>query len=275
MNEGAIEGMSDEGTGVLRREPPPQARLHALPAPGPREPAPTGLFTIPLSNGREGLIYVPERYRPEEPLALIVACHGAGGQAQRGMNVIAPLADEYGAIIFAPQSGGPTWDILVGGFGPDVAAIDAALELIYERYAIDPARRVIGGFSDGASYALSVGLANGDIFTHIMALSAGFADPWGLVGEPRIFVSHGTEDKVLPIDQAGRAHAGILQQVGYNVHYVEFEGPHSVPEPVLRSAYDWLFDRPASPRGRGADDPPEGDATEDAAGAAQGGAPRP
>ena len=231
---------------MQQREPPPEARLHTLPAPGAREQAPRGVFTIPLSNGREGLVYVPERYRPDEPLALIVACHGAGGSAQRGMNVIAPLADEYGAIIFAPQSGGPTWDILVGGFGPDVAAIDAALALIYERYAIDPTRRVIGGFSDGASYALSLGLANGDIFTHIMALSAGFADPWGLVGQPRIFISHGTEDKVLPIDQAGRAHAGILQQVGYEVHYVEFEGPHSVPPPVLRSAYDWLFDRDRS-----------------------------
>ncbi len=230
---------------IAKSEPPAAARLHALPEPGPREPAPGGLFSIPLTNGREGLVYVPDAYRPDAPLALIVALHGAGGSAQRGMNVIAPLADEYGAIVFAPQSGGPTWDILVGGFGPDVAAIDAALVQIYERYAIDPARRVISGFSDGASYSLSLGLANGDIFTHIMAFSPGFADPWGLVGDPQVFMSHGTEDKTLPIDEASRSIVSILQQVGYPVYYVEFEGPHSVPEPVLRSGYNWLFGRKA------------------------------
>ena len=232
---------------ITKSEPPPAARLHARPEPGAREPAEAGLFSIPLATGREGLVYVPAGYRADQPMALIVALHGAGGSAQRGMSVIAPLADEYGAIIFAPQSGGPTWDILVGGFGPDVAAIDVALAQIYERYAVDPSRRVIGGFSDGASYALSLGLANGDVFTHIMSFSAGFADPWGLVGEPRVFMSHGTEDKVLPIDEAGRAIVSILQQVGYEAYYVEFEGPHSVPEPVLRSAYDWLFERKGAP----------------------------
>ena len=237
MNEGP------ENQPLQKAEPPPAARLHARPAPGPREPAEGGLFSLPLTNGREGLVYVPASYRASQPMALIVALHGAGGSAQRGMNVLAPLADEYGAIIFAPQSGGPTWDILVGGFGPDVAAIDSALMQIYERYAVDPERRVLSGFSDGASYSLSLGLANGDIFTHIIAFSAGFADPWGLVGDPKIFMSHGTEDKTLPIDEASRAIVAVLQQVDYPVYYVEFEGPHSVPEPVLRSAYNWLFDR--------------------------------
>jgi predicted esterase len=34
----------------------------------------------------------------------------------------------------------------------------------------------VSGFSDGASYALSIGPANGDLFTHVMAFSPGFAD---------------------------------------------------------------------------------------------------
>lgn len=48
--------------------------------------------------------------------------------------------------------------------------------------AIDPAHVAIGGFSDGASCALSLGLVNGDLFTHVMAFSPGLvvADegPW-------------------------------------------------------------------------------------------------
>jgi len=226
---------------IEKREPPPQARLHALPPPGPRPPGEAGLFAIPQTNGREGLLYVPEGYRAETPATLIVALHGGSGQAQRGMDVLAPLAQEYGAIVFAPQALGQTWDFLVGGYGPDVAAIDVAIAQIDARYALDPARRVLGGFSDGASYALSVGLANGDVFTHIIAFSCGFADPWGLVGEPRIFMTHGTEDAVLQIDESSRRVVKILRDIGYTIDYVEFEGPHSVPEPILRAAYEWLF----------------------------------
>jgi len=33
------------------------------------------------------------------------------------------------------------------------------------------------GFSDGASYALSVGITNGDLFTHVIAFSPGFVAP--------------------------------------------------------------------------------------------------
>jgi predicted esterase len=33
--------------------------------------------------------------------------------------------------------------------------------------AIDPARVAIGGFSDGATYALSLGLINGDLFKRV------------------------------------------------------------------------------------------------------------
>lgn len=235
----------DSPAPVEKREPPPQARLHALPMPVANPPGEPGLFSIPQTNGREGFLYVPDSYRADTPFALIVALHGGSGQAQRGMGVMAPLAEEYGAIVFAPQSLGQTWDFIVGGFGPDVAVIDVALGQIYARYSIDPTRRILGGFSDGASYALSLGLANGDVFTHIIAFSCGFADPWGLVGEPRIFMSHGTQDAVLEINESSRSVVAVLRQIGYVIDYVEFEGPHTVPDPILRAAYEWAFhDRP-------------------------------
>ena len=60
------------------------------------------------------------------------------------------------------------------------------------------------GFSDGASYALSIGLANGDLFGHVLAWSPGFVAPPEFVGRPRVFVSHGTDDRVLPIDRCSR-----------------------------------------------------------------------
>ena len=103
-----------------------------------------------------------------------------------------------------------------------------------------PARVAIGGFSDGASYALSLGLANGDLFTHVIAFSPGFITPAPPAGRPPIFVSHGTEDQVLGIDVTSRRIVPRLKSAGYTVTYREFTGPHTVPTPIAREALEWL-----------------------------------
>ncbi|HEY9577756.1 MAG TPA: hypothetical protein VIR64_08795, partial [Pseudobacillus sp.] len=80
-------------------------------------------------------------------------------------------ADEAGLILLALSSRGPTWDMILGRgrFGHDVAAIDAALEEAFSSYAVDPGRVAVGGYSDGASYALSLGISNGDLFGNVLA----------------------------------------------------------------------------------------------------------
>jgi phospholipase/carboxylesterase len=98
----------------------------------------------------------------------------------------------------------------------------------------------VGGYSDGASYALSLGIANGDLFTHVMAFSPGFMTPAGQVGSPRIFVSHGTRDGWLPIESCSRRIVPRLEGAGYEVHYREFEGPHVVPPGIGHEAAGWF-----------------------------------
>jgi phospholipase/carboxylesterase len=98
----------------------------------------------------------------------------------------------------------------------------------------------VGGYSDGASYALSLGIANGDLFTHVLAFSPGFMAPTGQVGAPRIFVSHGTRDGWLPIERCSRRIVPQLERAGYDVTYREFEGGHVVPPEIGREAADWL-----------------------------------
>ena len=130
--------------------------------------------------------------------------------------------------------------MLIGGYGQDVTAIDRALERTFSSHTVDPARVAIGGFSDGASYALSLGLTNGDLFTHVLAFSPGFAASARRVGSPRIFVSHGTRDAVLPIDRCSRRILPTLRRAGYDVTYREFDGGHAVPPEVAREAADWF-----------------------------------
>ena len=88
---------------------------------------------------------------------------------------------QTGMILLSPQSQSSSWDVIRGGYGPDVQVLDKALSSVFERYTIDAQRCGIGGFSDGASYALSVGTTNGNLFTHIVAFSPGFMRPGDLV----------------------------------------------------------------------------------------------
>lgn len=221
-------------------KPVPQAQLHARVISEGRRSGKPGLHSIAQTNDSTGLLYVPSGYSPEHSMPLIVMLHGARQPAQRSLDLARPMADEFGAMVFAPQATAQTWDFLAGGYGPDVLAIDTALSEIFPQYAVDATRIAIGGFSDGASYALSVGLKNGDLFNAIVAFSPGFADPYGLQGEPRVFVSHGTQDTILPIDRCSRVYVPLLRRLGYEVHYVEFDGPHTVPDEILRGAYAWF-----------------------------------
>ncbi len=206
----------------------------------PTAAAPRGLQPLGLDAKRDGLLYVPPTYQVKQPAPLVVMLHGAGGDARGGLKLLMPLADSAGLILLAPASRQKTWDIIFGQYGPDIAFIDTALEKVFSRYAIDYARIAVGGFSDGASYALSIGITNGDLFTHVIAFSPGFMAPARQEGEPQLFISHGTQDQVLPIDRCSRKLVPQLQRAGYDVVYREFDGPHTLPPDIARSALTWF-----------------------------------
>jgi phospholipase/carboxylesterase len=212
---------------------------------GARVKAPTiktapGEYPLGLGGDRDGVLIVPKPYRHDAPAPLAVMLHGAGGRARRVSALFAAAAD-LGIILLVPESRGGTWDAIRGGYGPDVTFLDLALKHTFDRCAVDRRRLAIGGFSDGATYGLSVGLINGDVFTHVLACSPGFIIPGGTVqGKPRIYMSHGTADEILPIDATSRRIHPQLRRAGYTVKYTEFNGPHGVPPEIAREALTWF-----------------------------------
>src|SRR3712207_2240243 len=203
--------------------------------------APVGLQPLMLGAARDSYLYVPANYRAARPAPLVLLLHGAGGHARQGLDLLRSLADAAGLLLLAPASRDRTWDILVGRrYGPDLALIDRALEQTFSRYVVAPERVAIGGFSDGASYALSLGITNGDLFTHVLAFSPGFMAPAGQRGSPRIFISHGTRDGVLPIESCSRRIVPRLERAGYDVRYREFEGGHTITPEIAFEAVSWF-----------------------------------
>jgi predicted esterase len=170
--------------------------------------------------------------------------HGAGGTASQVLPLVQEAADRHGILVLAPDSRDRgSWDVIRNGaYGPDVAFLDAALADLFARCRVRPDRIAIGGFSDGASYALSLALINGGFFRAALAFSPGFAAPTTTADPPEIFISHGTRDEVLPIDPCGRRLARVLTEVGYRVTYREFDGGHVVPPAMVDAAFATFLD---------------------------------
>ena len=215
--------------------------LPALPAfTGADDPAlPDGIGPLGLAPGRDALVRCPSMAGGAAPLLMLL--HGAGGTAAQAMALALDRPEAAGAVLLAPQSRGATWDVIGGTWGPDVRFIGQAMAHVAARTRIDPARVAVGGFSDGASYALSLGLINGRLFHSILAFSPGFAVATRTEGRPGIFISHGTEDAVLPIGPCSRRLVPRLRAAGYDVRYREFPGGHVVPPELAGEAFTWAL----------------------------------
>ena len=144
-------------------------------------------------------------------------------------------------IVVMPDSRRTTWDMMYGDYGADVRFIDRALALAFAQCRIDPNRIALGGFSDGATYALSLGITNANLFKSIVAFSPGTVRPAAKTGKPRIFITHGTNDTVLPIDVSSREIVDALKEKEYSVTYEEFEGGHTIPRERAMRAIEWLL----------------------------------
>jgi phospholipase/carboxylesterase len=219
-----------------------KARLHSRPQDSVNQPVLIrGEESLGLDGPRDALVYIPESVRVLKPAPLLVLLHGANGQAHYVLTPFRDFAEQTGTILLAPNSRRETWDFLEGGFGPDVRFIDDALEWVFSRFTVDEMRLGLAGFSDGASYALSLGLTNGDLFSHILAFSPGFMAPETRRSSPHIFISHGLDDQILEINHCSRAIVHHLQEMKLPLVYNEFSGGHTIPERIAREAFIWFL----------------------------------
>ncbi|MEM5439459.1 esterase [Paraburkholderia diazotrophica] len=217
---------------------------HAEPGKGPLPP---GRHRLGIADERDAVLFVPtdldtyDTKGTQRPVPLFVMFHGAGGFPEKVLPFIEEHAEREKFLVLAPHSMYPTWDIVIGGSGPDLERLNRALVEVTTRYHIDRGRLAFAGFSDGASYALSIGITNGDIASHVIAFSGGFMSVFMQEGVPKVFIAHGLRDEQLPIETSGRANATKLKSAGYDVQYVEFNGLHAIQPAVVATAIQFFL----------------------------------
>ena len=212
-----------------------------VPQPGGGGRCAPGEYALRLGNGRNARLRITPG-SSKRPRGLIVAFHGAGGSPREGLFVFREAWDEPHLVLVAPEALGSTWSALHGP-DRDLETVNRALAETWERCRIDRRRVAVGGFSDGATHALSIGLQNGGIFRSVMALSPGRLLGVAHRGKPRVFIAHGTGDDVLPYTRSRQSIVPGLKASGYNVTFRSFAGGHEVPTSISRAAVRWYLHR--------------------------------
>jgi predicted esterase len=227
---------------VLRRPTIESGRLSMRPHKATRTISP-GEHVLASDGTRRAILFVPSSYDPKKPAPFFLALHGATGSGDSMLRGSRAAAEAHGVVMLSPSSHDYTWDAIRGTFARDFAQIDRLMNDVFDQCEIDPAHVAVGGFSDGATYALSIGLMNGDVFTHAVGHSAGFIIGGGMThGKPKVFLSHGRQDNILPIDQCGRRIAAQLRRDGYSLRYDEFDGGHQATPEMREVAMKWFLE---------------------------------
>lgn len=206
---------------------------------------------VPLEEN--AFVYVPPQCVGRRHVSLVVLLHGAqmNGLSMLTVddNILQMAADWFGFILVAPKSTRSTWQLALGqqadrtAEGMDRRRIDDAVRQVMQHYDIDPTRIALAGVSDGATTALFLGYANGDIFSRVIAWSQGM-EPGDLAafirrGAPPMFIAHGDQDEVLPISHT-RALVPWLRRAGYRVTYAEDHDHHYLTKERAVAAFQWL-----------------------------------
>jgi len=216
----------------------------------PRDaPPPTGEVPVEWGEHR-GVLLVPSTIAADRRYPLITLLHGAGRQDEMLVKACRDEPDRRQALFFVPRSHAPTWDLITGGGRPDLDFLEFAYDLIYRRYPIDGLRQSLIGYSDGASYALSIGLCNTRMYSAIMAWAAGFlvvdpptAERGSFEGpKPRIYLEYGTHDQLFDFEQVAIPMRDNLQKSGFDVTFSVDEGGRHWPSGTFHTeALDWYF----------------------------------
>jgi phospholipase/carboxylesterase len=188
-------------------------------------------------------MHVPASVDPDVAAPLMLFLHGAGRDVPEMLDLHEDWLEAEGVIMMAPYSTyHPTWDALMfPGFSADPPMIDLALARVFADWTIDPARIACAGFSDGASYSIGLGRANGDLFTRIVAYSpGGFLKIPEAHGKPPVLVSHGTEDNVLPYVNSTEVVVPSLEARGHAVDFRSFVGGHTIPADVAQEVVETI-----------------------------------
>ncbi|HET7576296.1 MAG TPA: hypothetical protein VFK19_07000 [Sphingomicrobium sp.] len=245
-----------------------QAAQAPPPAPAPLQTA-TAHQPRVIQLPNDAIAAVPASAGPHPPLLILL--HGADHRPLWMLHQFADEADARGLVLLAPTSKGVTWDAVRNAEGMpsrdsplanrlshrfalsrDADRVEAAIAALEKIVPVDHARTVLAGFSDGATFALAMGMSRAYAFSSVIAWSPGIAIRTAHAARGRkVLVSHGRSDRTLKFGVTCGEIVPMLQSEGADVTFLPFDGTHEMPAEVkdafLDAAFGAVVGRPARP----------------------------
>jgi len=235
----------------------PLALLAGCPVNQPQDTVEQERFETSPVTGTGYWLFVPHNYRHDQPMPLIVSCHGTVpfDVANHHIREWKWYAEKNGCIVIAPEllgtdgilGDGPIRDMLV-----NERRILSVIGLLGYRYNIDRNNIMITGFSGGGFPTYWVGLRNPDVFSVVAARNCNFSssnmDGWFPpdAKSTRVFIYYGQNDPG-PIASQSLTGIDFLQSRGFNVSTATIPGAGHERHPEVAMKFFRENMRPARP----------------------------
>lgn len=203
-------------------------------------------LTLPPADGPavRYAISIPANYSPSTPVPLILALHfgvrgadaaGAGGDVVQIL--IGPALAELGAVLVAPDSVRGNWS------SPEnEKAVNALLDMVLARYAIDKTKVAVTGYSMGGAGTWHFAEKFPERFSAAIPVAGrppASSSGWRLP----VLAVHSRDDQVVPFGPT-EARIAELQKAGVNAKLIALTGVTHYQTNrftgALRQAVPWL-----------------------------------
>ncbi len=217
------------------------------------------------------IVYVPRNYDPSRAWPVIVFLHGSGERGSDGIRAtqigvaaaIRSHPERAPAIIVIPQAPAETrW------LGEPADAAMAALDHTMAELHTDPHRVYLTGLSMGGYGTWHLAMAHPERWAALVVVCGGLlphptttavaqsplnaeaADPYAFTAHAvrnfPIWIFHGTDDPVIPVDEAKKMDVALVKEGAPNFHYTEYPGVgHNAWDKAYTEdgMWRWLFEQ--------------------------------
>lgn len=200
-------------------------------------------------------IHMPANLEHDKKYPVLFTLHGKGSNERNMFGLVEPLDGEFIIIGIRGNlqlgAGYQYYDLKSLGnpiremFDEAVTQLEAFIHYATDKYPIDPGKRYLLGFSQGAILSMTLALTMGEKLKGIVALN-GYIPEFVMteyklrsLKEVSVFVSHGEYDSVFPV-RIGHETAAYLRDQTENVTFKLYPTDHGVSEENQLDFLNWL-----------------------------------
>jgi phospholipase/carboxylesterase len=200
-------------------------------------------------------VHLPAKLDPDRKYPVVFLLHGKGSNEKNMLGLVSPLEEDFILIGIRGNlplgAGYQYYDLISLGnpvremFDDAVKQLETFIGYATDKYPIEPLKRYVLGFSQGAILAMTLALTMGDRLKGIVALNGYVPDfvkneyPLSSVKDVSVFVSHGEYDSVFPV-RIGHETAAYFKDRTTRLVSKLYPTDHGVGEENRLDVLNWL-----------------------------------